>query len=160
MAITYEPIATTTTSGSASTLTFSSIAGTYTDIVIIGQGSASSGTGINLRLNGDTASNYSNTILYGDGSSAASLRQSSVTSINFGYFSTGVSDFNGSVMNYSNATTYKTTLSRRNSSAVATSAVVGLYRSTSAITSITLFTDAGVTFTNGSTFTLYGIKAA
>jgi hypothetical protein len=157
---TYEPIATTTTSGSATTVTFSSIAGTYTDLVIIGQGSASSGTGVNLRLNGDTASNYSNTILYGDGSSAASLRQTSVTSINFGYFSTGVSDFNGSIMNYANTTTNKTTLSRRNSAAVATSAVVGLYRSTSAITSVTLFTDGAITFTNGTTFTLYGIKAA
>jgi hypothetical protein len=160
MPATYEPIATTTTSGSATTVTFSSIAGTYTDLVVIGQGSASANTGVNLRLNGDTASNYSNTILFGDGSSAGSLRQTSVTSINFGFFGTGVSDLNGSVMNYSNTTTNKTTLSRRNSAAVATSAVVGLYRSTSAITSVTLFTDGAITFTNGTTFTLYGIKAA
>ena len=38
MAITYEPIATETASGSVSSITFSSISGTYTDLVIIVNG--------------------------------------------------------------------------------------------------------------------------
>jgi hypothetical protein len=63
-------------------------------------------------------------------------------------------------MNYSNTTTYKTWLSRSGASDRATEALVGLWRSTSAITTIALSIDAGATYSTGSTFTLYGIAAA
>jgi hypothetical protein len=66
-------------------------------------------------------------------------------------------------MNYSNATTYKTWLSRNNrasaSNAPGTEALVGLWRSTSAITELVIGLTGG-NFDTGSTFTLYGIKAA
>jgi hypothetical protein len=62
------------------------------------------------------------------------------------------------VMNYSNATTYKTFLARGNIAAGGTEAVVGLWRNTAAITSLELLPTAS-TFATGSTFTLYGIKA-
>jgi hypothetical protein len=60
-------------------------------------------------------------------------------------------------MNYSNSTTYKTILGRSNAATSGTSAAVGLWRSTSAINSIEIGT---VSFTAGSTFSLYGIAAA
>jgi hypothetical protein len=64
-------------------------------------------------------------------------------------------------MNYSNATTYKTVLSRSNVAASASvSANVGLWRNTAAITSIKLYVYPSYNFVAGSTFTLYGIKAA
>jgi hypothetical protein len=62
-------------------------------------------------------------------------------------------------MNYSNATTYKTALARTSEDGVA-AAYVGLWRSTSAITSITIDKGSSDNFASGSTFTLYGIKAA
>ena len=74
---TYTPIATTTASGSASSVTFSSIPSTYTDLVIVADilGAASTADAV-LRFNSDTTSNYSETVIRGDGSSAASARYS------------------------------------------------------------------------------------
>jgi hypothetical protein len=60
--------------------------------------------------------------------------------------------------NYSNSTTYKSVLTRVNNSGF-TMAWVNLWRSTAAITSITIYPYSG-TFSSGSTFTLYGISAA
>ena len=64
MAITYEPIATTTLGSATASVTFSSL-GSYTDIVLVcSVQSASSGDArINIRFNGDTASNYSGTCM-------------------------------------------------------------------------------------------------
>ena len=65
-------------------------------------------------------------------------------------------------MNYSNTTTYKTLLSRSGTlggSYTGTTLIAGLWRSTSAITSILVGCTTN-TFVAGSTFTLYGIKAA
>jgi hypothetical protein len=68
-------------------------------------------------------------------------------------------------MNYSNSTTYKTMLGRQgtaSSTAGGASLTVSLWRNTSAITSIQLQLDFGSSnrWYTGSTFTLYGIKAA
>jgi hypothetical protein len=63
------------------------------------------------------------------------------------------------VMNYANSTTYKTTLSRADAANEELTAIVGLWRSTAAITSIKVAADAGINFSTGSTFTLYGIKS-
>ena len=62
-------------------------------------------------------------------------------------------------MNYSNATTYKTAISRFGSSTYVV-ATAGQWRSTSAITTVSLKAGTSGTFTSGSTFTLYGIQAA
>ena len=160
---TYEAIATTTTSGSASSVTFSSITGTYTDLVIIVNGGTSTSADLHIQFNGDTGTNYSRTVLTGTGSVANSSRQSSVAYYRVdqsGFLSTSFPNFNAiiNVMNYSNATTYKTPISRSNNAATGVDTSVGLWRNTAAITSITLFPDVG-TLTDGSTFTLYGIKA-
>jgi len=63
-------------------------------------------------------------------------------------------------MNYANTTTYKTSLTRGNIATVATLATVGMWRSTSAITSIKIERDGSNLLAAGSTFTLYGIAAA
>jgi hypothetical protein len=160
--ITYEPIATTTLGTAAATVTFSTITGSYTDLVLI---AAIKGTvndeSINVRFNSDSGSNYSHTTLIGTGSSAVSQRLSNQTSFRIG---NGNSDTNFdayvvSINNYSNSTTYKTTIARENASSVAVSANVGLWRSTSAITAIEIFRGSG-NLVAGSTFTLYGIKSA
>ena len=141
---------------------FSSIPATYTDLVIIFNGSVSGTSGDLATFNSDTGSNYSSTFLRGDGSSAASGRVTSSTSINPGLtFGTSQSTYILNIMNYANTTTNKTAMYR--SSSVATSSYVGsaigLWRNTAAINTVN-FSTSGTNYVNGSTFTLYGIKAA
>jgi hypothetical protein len=160
MASTYTPIATQTTSGSVESINFTSINGSYTDLVLIIGGISANAISYTLQFNGDTSANYSNTYLYGDGSSATSGRSSGSSSIGgMGRTSSsgGVGIIN--LQNYSNTTTYKTVLGRGSAASQLTIATVGLWRSTSAITSVLLTPESG-TISSGSVFTLYGIKAA
>ncbi len=158
---TYESIATQTLGSAASSLTFSSIPSTYTDLVLVAATANSSGLNDGrFRINGDTGSNYSRTYLYGSGSAASSGRGSNETYwYNGGYFGTGQSVVIVQFMNYSNTTTYKTALTRSSDAGNNTEALSGLWRSTSAINSIEYSMAAG-NFIAGSTFSLYGIKAA
>jgi hypothetical protein len=159
---TYTQIATTTLSSAQSSVTFSSISGSYTDLVLVTNGKMSAGSAVNNKItfNSDTGTNYSRTYVYGDGSSALSGRDSSQDNLGFIYWSsTNPSTTIIQIQNYSNTTTYKTALARTSESGVA-AAYVGLWRSTSAITSITITRGSTNDFASGSTFSLYGITAA
>jgi len=165
MAATYEPIATTTLGSANSTITFSSIPATYTDLVcvlVFTTTVASQDT--NLRFNGDTATNYSRTIISGNGTSATSARQSSVAQIQIGnnnFSSTTLPQMiKVNVFGYAGSTN-KTVLNEISGDKNGSGAVersVGLWRSTSAITSLSLISTGS--FDVGTTATLYGIKAA
>jgi len=157
---TYTPIGTTTLSTASSTVTFNSISGEYTDLVYIIY-NKSGGTNSKLRFNSDSGSNYSATQMYADGTNTASLRQSNQTRALSGVIQNDGMVV-GHIMNYSNTTTYKTLITRGGAGGgTYLDAVVALWRSTSAITSISFTQDDGATdFAAGSTFTLYGIAAA
>lgn len=157
---TYEPIATTTLGSNTASVTFSSISGSYTDLVYIIY-NKSGGTNSSIRFNSDGGSNYSLTQLYGDGSAAASLRSSNVTYAIGGVIQSDATVV-GHIMNYSNTTTNKTLIARGGAgSGTYLDVCVSLWRSNSAITSVTFYQDSGGgTWATGSTFTLYGIKAA
>jgi hypothetical protein len=169
MAITYKPIATQTLGSAAASVTFSTISGSYTDLVLVAADvKASVGSNnIYIQFNSDTGSNYSYTILKGQGSAASSARGSNLSYNFFGGYDVGVdttypSIMTASIQNYSNSTTYKTSLVRygvNTASAGETQAVVNLWRSTSAINTILIYPFSG-TFSTGSTFSLYGIAAA
>lgn len=165
MAVTYSQIATQTLGSAASSVTFSGISGTYTDLVLVATPKVTASTTFAVRFNSDTGSNYSATFLYGDGTSAVSTRVTSQTEIRVTYGATARSTNTGmftvQINNYSNSTTNKTVLSREDWAGEGTGAIVGLWRSTSAITSITIIPISGGTIIDtGSTFSLYGIKAA
>ena len=170
MASTYTPIATTTLGTTASSVTFSSIPSTYTDLVLFASPAITSGND-NMRIqvgNGsvDGGSNYSYTALTGNGSTAVSARASSETTMLTdynGYMQTTVGAVTKVInfMNYSNTTTNKTVLMRSNNAATGTDALVALWRSTAAINIMTFYVAGGATtFKAGSTFTLYGVKSA
>jgi hypothetical protein len=161
MPVTYESIATTTLGSAQASVTFSSISSSFTDLVLVVAGAFSTtDNGFALTFNGDTTSNYSTTYLYGDGTSALSIRTTSATSINAGRFNTSFGIGITHIMNYANTTTSKTVLTRGNSGAIV-NANVGLWRKSpaEAINSLTC-TAPSANFTLGTTFTLYGIKAA
>ena len=158
MTATYEKIATTTLGSAAASTTFTSISGAYTDLVLVIAGVLTSGTqSAAVQFNSDTGSNYSRTLLYGNGTTALSTRSSSATTSELGVLDSATQ---GNTiyhfMNYSNTTTYKTFIARGNVASEQVRVGVGLWRSTSAITSITVLASD---FATGCTFTLYGIKA-
>lgn len=164
MASTYTPIATTTLGSANNSVTFSSISGSYTDLVLIYSGTTTiSNRNLAIQFNSDTATNYSETELYGNGTTAGSGRRSNFAQIflNEQGGSSGQTTVVTNVMNYANTTTYKTALTRYGTAGGGPETNVGLWRSTSAITAIKIFISGGTeTFTAGSTFTLYGIEAA
>lgn len=159
MTATYDCIATTTLGSDQASVTFNSISG-FTDIVVVCHSSNTNQSNINIRFNGDTGTNYSVTLLKGDGSTASSYRESNTTSGRLGQSnqnSLGV--YIGNIMNYSNSTTHKTVISRDSQAANQASFWFSTWRNTAAITSISLVVDGGGSLKSGSTFTIYGIKA-
>ena len=161
MPATYEPIQTQTVGTAVSSVTFSSIPQTYTDLVLVTSGTSSGGAQMTLRINGATT-NYSSNCLSGNGSSVDSRFITGLTYIQLGYhdyFTSSQSNAITHIMNYTNTTTFKTVLNRTNNAAVGVGLSAGLYRSTAAITTF----DALPLLANwsvGTVFTLYGIKAA
>jgi len=160
MAATYTPIASITLGTATATVTFSSIPQTYTDLILVGSLNTTASLDYSFRLNSDTTAIYSTTRLTGNGSAASSARLSNYT---LGYINalsgaTGQHSFIINLMNYTNTTTYKSALVRYDNSATETMVRAHLYRSTSAISTISIQTDSS-TFVTGSTFNLYGIQA-
>ena len=167
---TYVSIASETLSSAASSVTFSSISGAYTDLVLVGSVIGSTNDqGLRVTVNGDTTSGfYSSTTISGGSSAIASNRTSNANLIyllgyNYGVNTTYGVPFIFSFMNYSNTTTNKTILGRslaiRNDGGGETYAKVGLWRNTAAITSMVFTLDSG-NIASSSTFSLYGIAAA
>ena len=159
---TYTPLATTTLGSSSSSITFSSISGSYTDLVLVmnRKQNVAGAYFIGLRYNSDSGTNYSGTGVGGTGSSTFSYRDSNISSARVGYGDTGWGNTIVNIQNYSNSTTYKTTISRNNNPAADLSGIVTLWRNTAAITSIEIISQSGSTLETGSTFTLYGILSA
>lgn len=164
MPTTYEPIATTTLSSAQSSVTFSSISGSYTDLILISfpKRTTQADAAIYAYPNSDTTGGLaSHTGLYGNGTSALSNRRSNSNGVRIGVIGTGQAGTQiAHFMNYANTNVFKTVLSRENRAEEYTFANVSLWRSTTAITSLLIQVSDGSNFDTGSTFTLYGIKAA
>ena len=163
MPSTYTPIATQTLGSAAASVTFSSIPSTYTDLICLINGSTvTTSAYIYAQYNNDTSTNYSWTSLIGDGSGVASQRGSTTSVIRLSSNANGsTANWIMNVMNYSNATTYKTSVSRFGfgGSPGGAETFVGLWRSTSAVNRIDFASSSG-NIAAGSTFTLYGVKSA
>lgn len=167
MPVTYKAIATTTLGSATATVTFSSIPQTYTDLILVTNIQATTGSIFPyITFNSDTGANYSYTWISGRSTDAAVVGRN--TNLNFIYLpayagaDTANLNFNSitHIQSYSNSTTYKTAISRCNNASTSNvDASVGLWRNTSAITTLVVGADTS-TFASGSTFTIYGIKGA
>ena len=164
MPATYEPIATTTLGSAAADITFTSIPATYTDLRLAFVATASTSDNARMQINGDTATNYSRTTIFGDGSTATSNRVTNNAFIGIStvalsttlptFFTMDFFSYAGST----NKTCLITHQADKNGSGNV-SRIVGLWRSTSAITSIKLYMGSG-NLAAGTTATLYGILKA
>ena len=160
---TYEPIATINPSGT-SNITFNSFGG-YTDLRIVFYGLLTTSTSsITMRVNGDSTSIYSQTNMTGTGSSAVSDAMTNYNNWvlgNYSTLSTTPSLWTVDLFSYTGSTnkTSLITVSADLNGSGNVERFVGLYRSTSAITSITIIPNSG-NVSSSSRITLYGIKAA
>lgn len=162
MAETYKAISTQTLTSDVSSVTFSSIPQTFTDLVLVISATTSvTDRTIRFRCNGDTTTNYSsqNMLAYSVGAIAQNVSNSTS-----GYLSSSsdistpqvyISHWN----NYSNATTEKQILwTNCGMGEQIASAGVSLWKiSPVAITTILLFPNTG-DFETDSIFTLFGIE--
>lgn len=163
---TYDSIATTTLGSNTNTVTFSSISANYTDlIIVIGGRLVTGGTTCRMQFNNDTTTNYSQTNVAGNGTSVGSSSNSNQTYFRIGEIYAGLSTSQSTtiiqVNNYANTTTYKTAMIRLSDPSGEVATYMGQWRKTpEAINRIDLIAGASDNWVSGSTFTLYGIKAA
>lgn len=164
MPATYEPIQTYTLGSAASSITFSSIPATYTDLRLVLNNIHSSTSGnLTISFNGvPSGTSHSWTYIEGNGTAANSARVSNEPSISASRVNTVTVGntflYNFDIFSYAgstNKTCLITSSQDRNGSGVASN-FVGLWRNTAAITSIVLTSAMAI----GTTATLYGIKAA
>ena len=151
--------------GGVSSIDFTNIPQTYTDLLIKVSARTSSGVDlIYIRPNGST-SNLTYRALYGQGTSTGSVSASNgligwIDAVGdsgsvFGNLECYISNYTSS--NFKQISTHS--VSENNGATAENAAVATLWSSTSAITSINLFPDSG-TFVQYTTATLYGITSA
>lgn len=161
---------TVTASSGAASIDFTSIPSGYTDLLVkVSARIPTTGNYVNLaiRFNGDTGSNYSSRLLYGDGSSTGSANESAQTRGGWQYangvgstsnnFSNGyiyIPNYTGSAQKSFSADF----VAENNATNCIIAVKAGLWTGTAAITSISLFNNLDSTnLVQNSTATLYGI---
>lgn len=170
MAITYDAIATVTVgSGGAASMEFTSISGTYTDLLIKISGRTSenaifTNNGFEITFNNNT-SGYTSRLLYGVGDSQGSVTNSSgalryvygtaalATASTFGNAEVYIPNYAGS----NNKSISADSVSENNATTAVIALTAGLWSNSAAITSIKISSASG-NFVQHSTATLYGIK--
>lgn len=162
MAVTYEPIASVTLGSAVATFSFTAIPATFTDLILVGNWKASGAASMEITINSDSSTNYSITYMSGNGSTASSARALNGNFINSNIYGPTNNDVVGEIsfMSYANTSIYKTVLLSGGSANQIVNRHVALWRSTAAINSLSFSIFSGVTYSTGSTFSLYGIKAA
>jgi hypothetical protein len=160
---TYTPLANITLGSSASSVTFSSIPATFRDLVLVSSVIHTGAGGNQMRVNGDTGSNYPFVQMLGDGSATTANSGTlsyftPFTNSNPGTTSPvlGITEF----IDYSATDKHKTMLMTNSSHGTTQSPMVAKiaarWANTAAITTILIY-PVSTTMAAGSTFALYGI---
>ena len=167
MPSTYTLISSNVLSSSASSVTFTAIPSTYTDLVVRFSAKGDTEGVVNgtlkVEFNGDTAiADYDSVMLIGDGTSATSaintekilVQMSGQTADGFGsgeiYIPSYLASANKPVSAFA--------VAESNTANVTMRATAALYVKTTAISSIAIKQNSGTNFVSGSSFYLYGIK--
>ena len=171
MTIAMQPIYTQVIGATAGGIVFNNIPQSFTDLkVVVSTRTNAAGTidGNIVRFNGDTGSNYSTTIIYGTGTAIYSYRNSSATYIDYiavvGNTATAntFSNWEVYIPNYTSANFKAVNIDGAGENNSSTNdqqrqaLIAGLWRSTAAITSLSVGGYSGNPMQH-STFTLYGI---
>lgn len=152
---TYDLIASNVLTSSASSVTFSSIPGTYRDLVLVVT-KPSGDYRVSLQFNSDSTASYAGVSMQGTGSAVQSLADPGSTYVWSPLYNSGGSALNISIfqiMDYANTDKHKTVLCRTSIPSAIVSADVWRWAKTNAITSIYVEPD----LPSGTSLHLYGI---
>jgi hypothetical protein len=166
MPSTYEPIATTTLSSSATGITFSSIPSTYTDLRVVCIASNTAGGNFGFRLNDVSTNSYSRVDMIGSGTAMSAYAPGSAQSYfivdnAIGGLTATKQLYTMDIFQYTNTNMQRTVLITANEAKTSggyISLQAGLFMNSSAVNTIFCFNATNLEA--GSTATLYGIKAA
>lgn len=155
------PIASQKVISGTTSVTFSNIPQTFSDLVLVCNVKGTNATdSLNMTVNNDTGNNYSIIRMQGI-SSAESPAYGSQSSFAIGDFMPNSGNFFAPTIvhinRYSNPTIWKTILSRNGIATNWVTNIAGLWRNTSAINTITIRMGASTNIQTDSTFDLYGI---
>ena len=172
MANTYTLISSNTVgAGGASSVTFSAIPATYTDLVVLvsaRSNAVDTEEWMKLEFNGSGGTAYSSRLTYGNGSAATSAAEAGVAAVTYGAMNNAANSTSNQftnceiyIPNYTSSS-YKsfqsTIVEEQNATKAFNAMTAGLWANTSAITSLKLTPSTAGTLVQYSTFTLFGIK--
>ena len=164
MATTFTLISTVTVGTATGTIDFTSIPATYTDLCLKTSLASSAGNP-QVRFNSSSASIYSERLLYGNGTAAASASASAANKFEW-VLNTSTSPIFASseiyIPNYAgsaNKSISSDNVQEANTTSVSAYLDAGLWSSTAAITSINIYLTTG-NYVQYSTASLYGILKA
>ena len=167
MPSTYTLISSNVLASSAASVTFSAIPSTYTDLVVRWSGRGDGAASYYITFNGTGGTSYSHTRITGSGSAASSGQASNaafiqyVASLEDSSYTANTFDSNEIyVAGYATSNNKPTGgggTMENNATSSFMNATAGLFRSASAITSLTIAAQSG-NLVSGSSFYLYGIK--
>ena len=168
----FEAIASSTLTGTSSTVTFTSIPDTYEHLqlrMFARTSFATTSRYIQLQINNDTATNYTQQHLYGNGTSALANRSTGIAYIQMGHCP-GTSTASGiyglsitDILDYTSTNKYKTVRALFGTDRSSSGTVFlgsGLWTSTAAINRLDIFPASSDTFEAGSVFALYGLRSS
>lgn len=161
---TYVALDQKTLNSNTTSITFTGIPSGYTDLEIRANYGVSTSVDVFYQINGDSASNYTNGRIRGDGTNTADTGSTS-TPVNYGIFqynnmtvpttltTTTIMHLN----NYNKTNNWKSAIVRSGNAGGGTQLAISTWKNTAAVTSITIYANSGLLL-SGSTFSLYGIK--
>jgi hypothetical protein len=158
---TYDLIASNVLGTATSSVSFTSISGSYRDLIIVVNGLGNGGEiNADLRFNSDSGNNYSFVRMRGSGTAASSSTGTSKTVITteLGFSNTEQRNHQiMQIMDYSATNKHKTVLISENSNGVyGVISAAARWANTSAITSVEVRSTTN-SFDTGTSFYLYGI---
>lgn len=160
MPATYDQIATQTLGSSTTIITFNSIPQTFTDLVLVLIGQTTGGAdSIGVRLNNDSSAIYQYRVGAGNGSTTSASTGNNETSLRVGPLYATQSSITANILGYTATNMWKTVTSRANNGDNQIGMTASCWRSTTAVTSLTVNSLFGA-MASGTMATLYGIARA
>lgn len=174
MATTMKLIGSQTLGSSTSSVSFSSIPATFTDLLLIGSARSDRASNVvddvYFQFNSDAGSNMTSRTLTGNGATASSSSTSAAQKLAASSLATAATatastfaSWEMYVPNYAGSTNKSFSITNgheTNATTAYITAIAGLWSQTAAITTIAISPVNGTNFVSGSSFFLYGITKA